>query len=237
MHKLKYIAFLSMLILSNFVLASDQENTLQVTAFFYEELEEGAGKVDMRYLVGEDYLRIDYGNSQDDFILYDRKAETVYSVNKQDETILFINKHSWALPSFDFERKTIVNELANAPRIGGKLLKNFQLKAGNDSCTEVQLIPGVYAKEMAVFKSYQGILSGQQVKLLQNTPQEMQSPCFLVDQIYNAGEYYDMGLPVQEWHSRGYAKILTNYRQMQVPAHLFNLPEKYHRYSAFSAAD
>ena len=214
--------------------AKSETGLIPVTEFLYEESEQGAGRLLMRYLVSGKYLRIDYGSDKDDFILFDQKEQSIYSVNHADQTVLFINKHSWSLPEFKFKRSIVIDELKDAPKIGGKNIASFKLMAGEVSCAEVHLLPGMFTEELKVFKQYQNVLSGQQVKLLNNTPLEMQTPCFLVDQIYNTGEYYDQGLPVQEWHRRGYMKILKNYQSKKVNTELFKLPESYKKYSAFT---
>ena len=84
---------------------------------------------------------------------------------------------------------------------------------------------------MQAFIEYQNVLSGQQAQILHNTPIEMQTPCFLVDQVYNAGDYYRIGLPVHEWHSRGYLRMLKDYKQEKVSADWFVLPKNFSRYS------
>jgi len=83
---------------------------------------------------------------------------------------------------------------------------------------------------MAIMQAYQNVLTGEQVRLLANTPEDMRSPCFLADQVYNDGGYYARGLPVQIWHSRGYARILTDFQDQQVEQALFTVPEDYQVY-------
>ncbi|MCW9012842.1 MAG: hypothetical protein OQL06_03595 [Gammaproteobacteria bacterium] len=229
----KIMAILLIALHSTPVFAQDDKQFISAMAFFYDEIEKDAGQTEMRYLVTPDFLRIDYGDADDDFILYDKSAEIIYSVNREDRTILFINKFLWKMPMFNFNRKIEINELKDAPTIAGKHLKTMHLKADDEICMDVQLIPNIYTDEMAVFKSYQNILSGQQSRMMKNTPKEMQTPCFLLAQIYNNGEYYDLGLPVQEWHARGYAKILKNYQKISVANSLFKLPESYRKYAAF----
>jgi hypothetical protein len=82
-----------------------------------------------------------------------------------------------------------------------------------------------------ILKNYQKVVSGQQVKMVDNEINERQTACFYIDQIYNSGEYYDKGLPIQEWHSNERSKILTGYEKIPIDSSKFNLPEKYRQFS------
>ena len=121
--------------------------------------------------------------------------------------------------------------MRTAPKLFGKTVSNYRLFANQNLCTEIQLVTWIYIlSHGAMFRDYQQVLSGQQVQSLFNTPKEMRSPCFLIDQVFNLGDYFDQGLPVQEWHSRGYARILKDVQSLKVDEKLFSLPEKYQSY-------
>jgi hypothetical protein len=203
------------------------------TAFYYQEKETGVDVSHVRYLVTDNYLRIDDGNDADGFILFDQTKNTIYNINHNDQTAMEIKHHQWHLPDFKFERKIETSKMTEAPKVSGKIIERHQVFADDQLCTDVKYIPDLYVEEMKVFLQYQKILSGQQVKVLNNTPKDMQSPCFLVDQIYNDGAHYRKGLPVQIWHSRGYAKMLVDFKQIQVEEALFVLPENYRVYNPY----
>lgn len=200
------------------------------TVFLYEEMEPGTERFPVRYLVSTNFLRVDNGQKSDDFILFDRDKNTVYSINHTDQTILVIEPHPWTLISFDFNREEQQRVLEQAPRLFDQVVHNYQLLANGETCAEFQLVPNVFETELQLFKAYQLVLSGQQVKSVDNTPAEMQTPCFLIDQIYNTGRQYELGLPVQEWHSRGYVRILKDFKRHDLDDDLFVLPGAYTRY-------
>lgn len=203
-------------------------------ALFYDEVEEGIGVQSMRYLINKNYLRIDNGNPKADFILFDVKKKLIFSINHEDQTILKIDNHQWKQPVFDFQTSVAENIMEKAPKVFNKRVFNYQVKAEQEVCTQVFMIKGVHAESMKIMHEYQQVLSGQQVTTLQNTPKDMQTPCFLVDQVYHAGEYYLSGLPVQITHSRGYAKLLKNIKSLEIDESLFKLPKGYSDYKPFS---
>ena len=100
-----------------------------------------------------------------------------------------------------------------------------------ETCTEVQLAENLLPKVTKILKNYHRVVSGQQVKLTDNNVNEIQTPCYYIDQIYNTAEYYDKGLPIQEWHSNERSRILTSYSESAVSPDKFSVPEDYRHFS------
>lgn len=224
---IRKVFFVFILLVNSPILYSD----IKAMSFIYEEKEPETESVNVRYLVNNKFLRIDNGQSSDDFILFDRNKKEIYSVNRDDQSILVIKNNEWLAPKYDFSIKENKTVLTKAPKIQGKHVMDYSVSVNKDLCYRIQSVPDVYANEMQAFIEYQKVLSGQQVKLLANTPADMQTPCFLIGQVYNAGDYYRFGLPVHEWHSRGYIKVLRSYKQEKIKQELFVLPKGFESYS------
>ena len=96
---------------------------------------------------------------------------------------------------------------------------------------DIKLAEGLLPEVSNVFASYQKVLAGQQSRLLEATPKEYQTSCFLYDQVFNEGEYYHKGLPIQEWHSNGKTRLLVSYRKVKVDPVIFKSEEAYKKYS------
>ena len=201
-------------------------------AFYYQEKETGTPIAEMRYLVTDNYLRIDEGKADNDFILFDLFERRIYSVNHEEQTAMLIKDYAWVLPEH-ISREIKQSEMKGAPRVMGKKVKRYQVYNKDKLCTEVQYAPNTHMDAMKVFYEYQLVLSGQQVEVLGNTPLEMRGPCFLVDQVYNDGEYYLKGLPIQVWHSRGYARMLIDVKEEKVSDSLFEIPDDYRVYNPY----
>lgn len=206
---------------------------LKSFALYYDEIEVGAGVQSMRYLINDKFIRIDNGNDKADFVLFDVNKKTIYSVNHDDQTILKIENNAWARPEFDFKVSVKQGVMSAAPKIQNKTVFSYTVSAGKKVCTDVFLIKNIHAKEMKILHQYQQILSGQQVATLSNTPKDMQTPCFLVDQVYHAGDYYKIGLPVKISYSRDYTKLLNDFKYIESDLKLFKLPEAYKEYKTF----
>ncbi|MCW8853959.1 MAG: hypothetical protein OQK76_10655 [Gammaproteobacteria bacterium] len=203
----------------------------KATVFWFDELDAGVDPVQVRYLVTTKYLRIDNGGLQDDFILFDAEMKIIYSVNHADKTILVIKNNNWLKPKYDFSIDVKQAPLEGAPIISGKQVQGYKVIVDGEVCTNIQFIPGMYKNEMNILKKYQMTLSSQQIRNLGNTPEHMKTPCFMLDVAYNEGGYYDLGMPVHEWHNRGYARYLKEYKSQNIPESFFQLPKDYKKYS------
>ncbi len=224
------IAALMMFVLPGQLLADNLESLL----LYYDEFEKGVGMQPVRYMINQHYLRIDNGEEEDDFVLYDVEDKLIYSVNHSDQTILKISSDAWQRPemSFKFSEQTSVME--EAPMINKQKVHQYQLKTADKTCTQVFYLKGLYPAYMKVIYDYQQVLSGQQVATLKNTPEEMRTPCFLLDQVYHTGDYFLEGLPIQITYSRDYAKFLKHYETKGMDSDLFELPEDYREYLPFA---
>ncbi len=201
------------------------------TVFWYEEQETGTSAELMRYVISKNFIRIDNGSPEDNFLLYDHEKHTIYSANHDDRTVMVIQEVPWTTPEFSFKHEVKNKILKDAPLISGKHVVSYQVFADNKLCADIQLLPDSFNDEMKLFRDYQISLSGQLVASLHNTPEEYQTPCFLKHQVFNQGDYYSKGLPIQEWHSRGYMRRLKNYTHEKVSDELFTLPPGYEQYS------
>ncbi len=221
------------ILLSGFSIAcSVSANQLNSLVLFYDEVEQDAGSQTMRYIINKQYLRIDDGNDSSDFILFNVEKKIIYSVNHEDRTILKIENHQWKQPEFDFKVITEQNVMSGAPKISDKQVYSYLISADGMACTRVSLVKELHTEYMAVLYNYQQVLSGQQVATLKNTPEELHTPCFLIDQIYHSGDYYKTGLPVHIRYSRGYEKFLKNFKESEFAIKMFMKPEGYSEYTA-----
>lgn len=225
---------LFLFIVMMFSTAAIHADSVKSVVLFYDEIEEGVGVQPVRYLINNHFLRIDNGDENADFILFDVSKKLIFSINHEDQTVLKIDHHKWSKPVFDFKTSIKEELLSKAPEIFNKPVYSYQVKASGKVCTQVFMIKDTYPEAMQVMYAYQQILSGQQVATLKNTPKELHTPCFLLDQVYHEGEYYKSGLPVQITYSRGYAKLLKDFKEQAIDIQLFKVPATYEEYKPFS---
>lgn len=232
MYKINHIALLFILF---FVIhKANAESSLDAYELIYEEQETGTDAYRVKFTVTSNYLRIDQLGDLSGYVIYDDKKYVIYSVSHQDESVLVVPEYEYKKPDLSKMVDIEYYILPDAPKISGKSTYNYRVTSSDNSkekCMDVLLAEGLLKDVAAIFSSYQKILTGQQSRLLKATPMEYQSSCFLSDQVFNEGDYYQKGLPIQEWHSNGKSRLLMSYREVKVDPIIFQLENSYRRYS------
>lgn len=211
----------------------------EVYQLSYIEREPGTDEYEVTMLISDRYIRIDEVGEESGFIVYDDKLKVIYSVGHQDKSILVINQHAFSENDSPVKANVEYLQLADAPSVSGKNIFNYRVFINTgaavadeeETCTEIQLVEGLLPDVRKILRNYQMVVSGQQVKMVDNNITEMQTGCFYADQIYNSGAYYEKGLPIQEWHSNDRSKMLTTYNKISVDDDKFNIPEGYRKFS------
>lgn len=201
---------------------------------YYDEQEPGTGIYRTRYLLTENYLRIDEPGEDSGYILFDNSKSTIYSVTHYDRSILVIRADAYRQPDLRDRISVNYRVLPEAPKISSRPVYNYRVVTGEnktETCVDIQLVEGLLPDVTRMLRAYQKVVASQQAKLVDNTPREFQTTCFLYDQVFNEGLYYDKGLPIQEWHSNHKTKMLSGYKTIEVDSGLFVVPDDYKQYS------
>ena len=221
------------------VSAGVKKGDQEVYKLSYIEREPGTDEYEVTMLVSARYIRIDEEGESSGFIVYDDKDKVIYSVSHQDKSILVIKEHVFSIADLPVKPTIEYLQLADAPMVSGKNIFNYRVYIDEknsegedeDTCLEVQLVENLLPEVREILQNYQKVVSGQQVKMVDNKITDIQTACYYIDQIYNTGAYFEKGLPVQEWHSNERSKILTGYEKVSVDLKKFKIPKKYRQFS------
>lgn len=210
---------------------SAQSLILQTTAetLIYKEALAGEEPYISRILVSDRFMRMDYGNDTDSFVLFDRKNKQIFNVVHDDKTILRIRNHPVSvqspLPLYFSE-----DEVAQAkPHIFmGKPLTHHRFMSKAKVCRNTLSVEGPMADSVAAMRAFYSVLAGQQALGLANTPKDMLSACNLSLNTFHPVAFLKYGLPVRVWDADGLVRELEDLK----PAHpvkpeLFDLPKGY----------
>jgi hypothetical protein len=210
---------------------------IRATRLVYQEIEDGIEAFDNQYLFTDRYLRISDPDDASGYILFDASSNKIYSVSHFDKSILVVPEYPLKDIHKDYRDDISFDKLKDAPLIDGRPVYNYRASAmpldGGDEqvCTDIQLVPDLLPAVTDMLRRYMRVVSSQQQINLEKTPPELRTPCFLLDQVFDAGEYYRKGLPVREWHSNGKQRLLMDFGQVEVNSSLFALPADYRLFS------
>lgn len=221
------------------VFAQDGAGTVRADLLWYDEQEPGMEVYPVRIIVARGFVRIDDGDDEGDFALLDRATFDLYTVTREERTILQIPyRHLDLQVPDDLHMDDVIEQDENAPPVAGKTPLLVSLRANGDTCYHVAAVPGLLEEAVAGLADYARALGNRQYGNLRTVPADQQTPCFLAHYVYATERRLQHGLPVMEWDAAGYRRALVNYRtDATVDAALFVLPEGYERITLGTVSD
>jgi hypothetical protein len=191
-----------------------------VEVSFMDQPADGGGYV-TRYLVTERYLRMDYGQDRDDFVLFDRVNRVAYNVVHEARQILLIE----AGPVVERPRQWEVEEDLLVEERGSR---TFDIKVNGKHCSRVTASPSFLPDVAHAMVEFNDLMAGAQSATWQATPAELRHPCDLARLVLDHRVWYRNGLPVYEADADGFVRRLLNYQAgLESRKTLFALPRSY----------
>ena len=206
---------------------ADGDN-VSATILWYAEQEPGVDPYRMRYLVTPDFLRSDDGVDSENFLLFDRKRKTIYSVVGENRTILQIDGgvETYAAPQ-ELAMRVETRADTQAPKVGGRPPVALELLAGETVCKSA-VIARFLDDEREVFRDFSHVVAAQQARTMNNTPPELRTHCFLARYLYAHDFHLAEGMLLAEWSPSGERRELVDIEEhVAVPSSLFVLPADY----------
>ena len=185
-----------------------------------------------RLLVTPKFLRLDRGEQDSGYILYDRRQGVVYSVDREERSILVIDPPPL---KEEFEARTEAIEVISVasekvPSVGGVSPQHWVLRAGGRQCREAYVLPGLMPNAAAAYGEYLSVLARQQALALPVIPAEFQDACDMAVNILAPDSLLRKGLPLRIWDGQSYRESLIDFREeFRVPESDFSLPADYAR--------
>lgn len=202
---------------------------LKGTVLWYMEEEPGIDAYKVRYIVTQEFLRSDEGDDKGSFVLLDRKQGQIYSVVRENRTIMHIDgtgDRPVAPKNLSIDIREAVDN--KAPKVGGKSPLSVELFADNELCYSAVIVPGFLDEVRAAFQEFAQLLAVQQARTLDNTPKEYQTPCFLSEYLYATDFHLQRGFPLADWSAEGDRRELIAYESdIELDAGLFSLPGEF----------
>ena len=209
-----------------------QAGEIKATVLYYRVSEPGVDPYLSRWLITGDFLRIDEGNADDNFILVDRKTKTVYSVIHSDRTVLEIPfRPVGRKPPRKLKQETRIAQDDKMPLIGGERPLQRALYVNGTLCYSVVSVEQLLPDAVKAMADYRQVMAGEHAKNIDNTPPELQQPCELALYVFNPLWSLAKGLPIQEWETHGKAQSLLDYKTDEtIESALYVVPEGYRHY-------
>lgn len=223
------LVLLFSVVFPNVMLANEQDTTMLI----FTETEPGVeGAYQTRMLITPDYLRMDDGGKDNDYVLMNRKTRTIYSVSHEDERVVVINNEKPEVPQPDpFRHKTEEADAGGVPDIDGKRVRLYRFFTNGSMCFEVYAVQGFLDDAVKALSSFSEILAGQHARTVASIPAEFQSSCDLANNVFEPSRYLSKGFPVRQRDDIGRTRTLQEFKNnIKKPIELFVIPDKYEKF-------
>lgn len=204
------------------------------TLLILMERNEGAEPFTTRVFVNEGYLHMSDTRSLADYMVFNRKEQTIYNVTSEDKTILVIRNKPINIESpitLDYQEESQAS--GAIPKVNGKQATHYKFTANGEHCYDAVVMPSDFMPDvLAAMREFREVLAGEHATTVLHTPKDLLNACDLSLNVFHPSKHMDHGLPIREWDRHGYQRFLKDYRE-NIPAAegTFDLPKDFKRYS------
>jgi hypothetical protein len=198
----------------------------------YRQLAPGEEPSLNRLLVTPAFLRLDRGERDSGYILFDRQAKRIFSVDPEERSILVIDPPPMSdelaaqAPAIEVNRVQPVE----APVVAGVKPQRWVMTAAGRTCREAFVLPGVMDEAVAAYAEYLQVLARQQAMAQPSIPAEFQDACDSAIHVYAPAALLHKGMILRAWDGQKRQQELLDFRRdLQLPESVFQLPEAYQR--------
>lgn len=203
-----------------------------VTVLTYMDREQGGEPFMTRVLVGERFLRIDFGDDNGDFVLFDRESLAIQNVVHDSRTVLDIPRYPINIAApIPLSYDVLSQPASDAPTIAGQTVDAWRFTVNGQVCATGMSVAGVAADAVAALRDYQLTLAGQQAQTLGQLPAEMMEPCGLAIHVFRPTMALEAGLTLQASDAEGRQRMLVDIdTTKRIERALFDVPLDYRHY-------
>lgn len=207
----------------------------RMTEILYADSETEHSRVTSRILILGDRMRMDFGQDDQGFVLFDRAARTVWHISPQDQKVTGIlaggvgslepqpgsrngpkqGDTSWP--------KDWVLSLDEMPSEQNLLT---QLRLNETLCVEFKSAP-MLAWQAQLLAEFRQSLAANQARLWRALPETERKPCALAVDVARAGIEYQRGLPLAIRYWDGRSRVYLAHQYLPARPELFDLPKQF----------
>jgi hypothetical protein len=171
-----------------------------------------------RILVTPDFMRMDGGEDEGDFVLLDRHQRQVINVMRDSKLAMVFTPGM--LPSKPANWQARLATLPGAPGT-----RRFSLTVNGIVCSEGVAASGAAPDAARAMAELKAILAANQYRVWQETPPELQHDCDLAHLVWELGSTLSLGLPLEEREFSGKTRRFDSQSNEPLRPELFRVPE------------
>jgi hypothetical protein len=207
----------------------------RMTEILYADSEPEQSRMNSRILILGDRMRMDFGQDDQGFVLFDRAARTVWHVSPQDRKVTGIVAGVVGLlepklgsrpgqehrqTSWPKDWKLTQDEMPSEQNL------LTQLRLNQTLCVEFKSAP-MLAWQSQLLAEFRQTLASNQARLWQALPEKERQPCALAVNVERAGIEYRRGLPLAIRYWDGRSRVYLAHQYLPPRPQLFELPKQF----------
>jgi hypothetical protein len=187
-----------------------------------------------RLFANKSYMHISDDRSPMDYILFDRRKQTIYNVTTEDKTIFVIRPKPVTIESpieINYEEES--QPSSAIPKIEGRQASHYRITINGEHCYDTVVLPEDFMPEvLGAMREFRQVLAGEHATTVNTMPKDVLDACDLAINIFEPTRHMSHGLPIREWDRNGYQRFLKDYRvNVAAPEGMLTLPKEFKRYS------
>jgi hypothetical protein len=194
---------------------------VDMTVLYYRDQDPGTPPYLTRILITPQFLRVDEGRDDADFVLLDRKTGEVTNVLHDTRTAMRIRNRplpAGERPSWHADEK--VEEIHPGTR-------RITLAVHGKVCTQTVVAEKLWPDAAKALAEYKAALAWTEYQTYRNTPEELRQDCDLVQYVWETDRALRYGLPLDEREYAGRTRQLERQGSEKLRPALFDLPVGY----------
>jgi hypothetical protein len=187
-----------------------------------------------RLFVNKSYMHISDDRSPSDYILFDRRKQTIYNVTSGDKTIFVIRPKPVDIePPIEIKYEEESQPSSAIPKIDGNQASHYRIMVNGEHCYDTVVLPEDFMPEvLGAMREFRQVLAGEHATTVNTMPRDVMDACDLAINVFEPTRHMSHGLPIREWDRNGYQRFLKDYRtNVAAPEGMLTLPDDFRRYS------
>lgn len=199
--------------------ASDAPDAgLTMIALRYIDQDPGDPSYPTRILVTPDFLRMDAGEDEGDFVLLDRRQRQVTNVMRDSRIAMVFSAAE--VPGRPAAWKS---ELRTGAAATGT--RRFSLTVNGLVCNEGIVAPRLAPDAARAMAELKAVLAATQYRVWKDSPAAMQHDCDLANEVWETGAPFGLGLPLEAREFNGRTRRLESEAELPRVPELFRVPQ------------
>ena len=187
-------------------------------ALRYLDQDPGMPAVLTRILVTPDFMRMDGGVDEDDYVLVDRRQRKVINVMHEHKMAMVFNSGKLPPKPSDWQPRLDTQKTGRGGVVG------FSLKVGDVVCSKGEAAQQAAPDAARAMAEMKAILASMQYRVWTETPASLQHNCDLANQVWETGATLKLGLPLKEQEFNGRTRIFESESRQPLKPKLFRIP-------------